>query len=108
MWIDESLGGKAKITEDDYLQGTPELVVEVAASSAAFADWTRATFLSLLSSSSIGFATMLALATIQASDGSIHVTYSEFMTEAGKELTSIRHVQFDEAPVTIQRLGLDG
>lgn len=36
LWIDESLGGKAKITDDDYLQGTPELIVEVAASSAAY------------------------------------------------------------------------
>ncbi|HLO87480.1 MAG TPA: Uma2 family endonuclease [Nostocaceae cyanobacterium] len=34
--IDEKLGGKARITEDDYLEGAPELVVEIAASSAAY------------------------------------------------------------------------
>ena len=36
LWIDERYGGKAQVTQDDYLQGTPELVVEVAASSAAY------------------------------------------------------------------------
>lgn len=29
-------GGQAKISEDDYLEGAPELIVEVAASSAAY------------------------------------------------------------------------
>ncbi|MCI0523918.1 MAG: Uma2 family endonuclease [Acidobacteria bacterium] len=32
--IDELLGGQATISQDDYLEGAPELVVEVAASSA--------------------------------------------------------------------------
>ncbi|HLP87945.1 MAG TPA: Uma2 family endonuclease [Nostocaceae cyanobacterium] len=36
LFIDEKLGGKARITEDDYLEGAPELVVEIAASSAAY------------------------------------------------------------------------
>lgn len=31
----QSAGGQARITEDDYIEGAPELVVEVAASSAA-------------------------------------------------------------------------
>lgn len=31
--VDESVGGQARITEDGYLEGTPELVVEVAANS---------------------------------------------------------------------------
>jgi Uma2 family endonuclease len=34
--IDEKFGGKARITEDDYLEGAPELIVEIAASSAAY------------------------------------------------------------------------
>lgn len=33
--LDEAVGGQAKLTEDGYLEGTPELVVEIAASSAA-------------------------------------------------------------------------
>ena len=36
LWIDPSLGGKAKTTQDDYLEGAPELIVEVAASSAFY------------------------------------------------------------------------
>jgi Uma2 family endonuclease len=36
LWIDASLGGGTHISDDDYLQGTPELIVEVAASSAAY------------------------------------------------------------------------
>jgi Uma2 family endonuclease len=33
---DEEHGGQAKLSDDDYLEGAPELVVEVAASSAAY------------------------------------------------------------------------
>lgn len=33
--LDEAVGGQAKLTEDGYLEGVPELVVEIAASSAA-------------------------------------------------------------------------
>lgn len=33
--LDEAAGGRARLTEDGYLEGTPELVVEIAASSAA-------------------------------------------------------------------------
>ncbi len=36
VWIDEKLGGQARIGPDDYLEGAPELIVEVAASSAAY------------------------------------------------------------------------
>jgi len=36
VWIDEKLGGQARIGSDDYLEGAPELIVEVAASSAAY------------------------------------------------------------------------
>ena len=35
LLIDEKLGGQAKISEDDYIEGAPELVAEVAASSAS-------------------------------------------------------------------------
>ncbi|QLE55952.1 Uma2 family endonuclease [Nostoc sp. TCL26-01] len=35
LLIDENLGGQARISEDDYIEGAPELVAEVAASSAA-------------------------------------------------------------------------
>jgi Uma2 family endonuclease len=35
LLIDEKLGGQARISQDDYVEGAPELVVEVAASSAA-------------------------------------------------------------------------
>ena len=34
--LDPALGGKSHITEDDYLEGPPELIVEIAASSAAY------------------------------------------------------------------------
>lgn len=36
IWIDEKLGGRAKVNEDDYLEGAPELIIEVAASTAAY------------------------------------------------------------------------
>lgn len=36
VWIDEKSGGKARISADDYLEGAPELIVEVAASSASY------------------------------------------------------------------------
>ncbi|WP_445634272.1 Putative restriction endonuclease domain-containing protein [Nostoc sp. DSM 114161] len=35
LLIDENLGGQARIGEDDYIEGAPELIAEVAASSAA-------------------------------------------------------------------------
>jgi Uma2 family endonuclease len=35
LLIDEQLGGQASISENDYIQGAPELIAEVAASSAA-------------------------------------------------------------------------
>lgn len=35
LLIDERLGGQARISEDDYIEGAPELVAEVAASSAS-------------------------------------------------------------------------
>ncbi len=34
--LDEALGGRCRITPDDYLAGPPELIVEIAASSAAY------------------------------------------------------------------------
>jgi Uma2 family endonuclease len=34
--IDESIGGQSRITEDDYIEGAPELIVEIAASSASY------------------------------------------------------------------------
>ncbi len=34
--LESALGGQSHITEDDYLEGPPELIVEVAASSAAY------------------------------------------------------------------------
>ena len=33
--LDEAMGGRTRLTEDGYLEGVPELVVEIAASSAA-------------------------------------------------------------------------
>jgi Uma2 family endonuclease len=36
LWLDEEVGGKARATEEGYLSGSPELIVEVAASSAAY------------------------------------------------------------------------
>ncbi len=35
LLIEEHVGGQARVSEDDYLEGAPELVVEIAASSAA-------------------------------------------------------------------------
>ncbi|WP_413167450.1 Uma2 family endonuclease [Capilliphycus salinus ALCB114379] len=35
LFIDQNLGGKTRLSEDDYLEGAPELVAEIAASSAA-------------------------------------------------------------------------
>jgi Uma2 family endonuclease len=34
--INESRGGKSSISEDDYLEGSPELIVEIASSSASY------------------------------------------------------------------------
>lgn len=34
--LEPELGGRSRVTEDDYLEGPPELIVEVAASSAAY------------------------------------------------------------------------
>ena len=36
LFIDQSFGGKSRITADDYIEGSPELVAEIAASSAAY------------------------------------------------------------------------
>jgi Uma2 family endonuclease len=36
LWLPEAVGGRARISEDDYLEGAPEMVVEVASSSAAY------------------------------------------------------------------------
>jgi len=36
LWLPETSGGRARISEDDYLEGAPELIVEVASSSAAY------------------------------------------------------------------------
>jgi Uma2 family endonuclease len=36
LLIDEQLGGRAKLSEDDYVEGAPELVAEIAASSASY------------------------------------------------------------------------
>ena len=36
VWIDETLGGQATVSDDDYLEGAPELLIEVAASTAAY------------------------------------------------------------------------
>jgi Uma2 family endonuclease len=35
LLIDEQLGGQSRISDDDYIEGAPELIAEVAASSAA-------------------------------------------------------------------------
>ncbi|MBE9116847.1 Uma2 family endonuclease [Lusitaniella coriacea LEGE 07157] len=35
LLIEENVGGQTRISEDDYIEGAPELVVEIAASSAA-------------------------------------------------------------------------
>jgi len=34
--LDESVGGNSRISEDDYLEGAPELIVEIASSSASY------------------------------------------------------------------------
>ncbi len=34
--LEESLGGQSRITEDDYIEGAPELIVEIAASSVSY------------------------------------------------------------------------
>lgn len=34
--IDEACGGSSHVTDDDYIEGVPELIVEIAASSAAY------------------------------------------------------------------------
>jgi Uma2 family endonuclease len=36
LFIDQNLGGKSQLTADDYIEGAPELVIEIAASSAAY------------------------------------------------------------------------
>jgi len=36
LWIDAAAGGYARVSDDDYLEGSPELIVEVAASSASY------------------------------------------------------------------------
>lgn len=36
LLFDEAVGGRARLTEDDYVEGAPELVIEVAASSAGY------------------------------------------------------------------------
>ncbi len=37
LWIEAAAGGQARVSADDYLEGSPELIVEVAASSASYA-----------------------------------------------------------------------
>ncbi len=34
--LDEGVGGRSRISEDDYLEGAPELIVEIAASTASY------------------------------------------------------------------------
>jgi Uma2 family endonuclease len=36
LWIDAAAGGHARVSADDYLEGAPELIAEVAASSASY------------------------------------------------------------------------
>lgn len=36
LWLDPAVGGRAVATEDDYLEGAPELIIEVAASSVSY------------------------------------------------------------------------
>jgi Uma2 family endonuclease len=36
LCLDESVGGNSRISEDDYLEGAPELIVEIASSSASY------------------------------------------------------------------------
>lgn len=39
--LDEAVGGKARLTDDGYLEGVPELIVEIAASTAAIDTGTK-------------------------------------------------------------------
>lgn len=34
LWLPEAAGGRARISEDDYLEGAPEMIVEIASSAA--------------------------------------------------------------------------
>lgn len=36
LFLDPSVGGQVEISEDDYIEGAPELIVEIAASSASY------------------------------------------------------------------------
>jgi Uma2 family endonuclease len=36
LLIDSSTGGRSRLSQDDYIEGAPELIVEIAASSAAY------------------------------------------------------------------------
>jgi len=36
LGVDAAVSGRARVSEDDYLEGAPELMVEVAASSASY------------------------------------------------------------------------
>jgi len=36
LWLPKHLGGQAHLSDDDYLEGAPELIVEIAASSASY------------------------------------------------------------------------
>jgi len=36
LWLDSAHGGRSRVSSDDYLEGAPELIVEVATSSAAY------------------------------------------------------------------------
>jgi len=36
MRLDDSVGGNSRVSEDDYLEGAPELIVEIASSSASY------------------------------------------------------------------------
>jgi Uma2 family endonuclease len=36
LWIEAEAGGNVRITEDDYLEGSPDLAVEIAASSVSY------------------------------------------------------------------------
>jgi Uma2 family endonuclease len=36
LFLDQSVGGRVQISEDDYIEGAPELIAEIAASSASY------------------------------------------------------------------------
>lgn len=36
LWIEEDRGGRSRVSEDDYLEGSPELIVEVSSSTASY------------------------------------------------------------------------